>query len=102
MATTVFELEPRGRSTGNLPKSLPANCANAAVGPELQLALGHGDLLARRHRRHHGTAEHFVRKGIAHHAHIRLLAYLGHRRRRQVAHPILVALLPCQAPDGMK
>ncbi len=67
------------------------------TGPtELQLALGHGALLARCHRRHDRAAEHFVRKGVAHHADIRLLAYLGHRRGRQIAHPLLVALLPGQ------
>jgi len=94
--TTVFELDPRPvhRQSAEIASGEPLECAGRT---EPQLSGRHGGFGSRRHRRHHGAAERFVRECIAHHADIRLLPYLGNRRGRQVPEPILLALFHASA-----
>ncbi len=64
--------------------------------PEAQLAGGHGNLAARRHCRDHRAAKQFIRKRIAHHPHIGLLANLRHGGGRQIFDALIFALFPGQ------
>ena len=93
----VFELDPRGRSTGKASKSGPAISANAAVGLKRSLPADMGISRPRRHCRDYRAAKQFVRKRIPHHTHIGLLANLRQGGGRQIFHALIFALFPGQS-----